>query len=145
MAKWGEITWIFLHTLSVRITEEQYTQHRPLLFDTLQTICKCLPCPECQQHAIFYMRTKPSPPTLLGFKTLIWEFHNAVNMTTNKRKYPIEILEIYKVVNLTKAFHFCRIAILTQPYNPKMISSRMYTENSFKNIFEKLVSSGILT
>jgi len=145
MAKWGEITWVFLHTLSVLSTEEKYTQHKALYFDTLLTICKCLPCPECQEHAILYMRSKKPPDTLQGFKTLIWEFHNAVNTSTHKRKYPIEILEIYKVVNLTKAFHFCRIAILTQPYNPKMISSRMYTEKSFKSMFERLTTSGILT
>ena len=143
MAKWGEITWIFLHTLTMT-TEEKYTQHKKLLWYTVNSICNCLPCPECQEHATRYMKTKTAPDTLQGFKVLLWEFHNAVNTTTNKRKYPIEILEIYKVVNLTKAFHFCRIAIMTQPYNPKMISSRMYTEKTFRGLQEVLTKAGIL-
>ena len=144
MAKWGEITWIFLHTLTVKITEEQYTQSKKLLFNTVFTICKCLPCPECQEHATNYMKTKRIPDTLDDFRRMVWAFHNVVNVNTKKRAYPIEILEIYKTVNLTKAFHFCRIAILTQPYNPKMISSHLYTTNAFKALHKTLTEAKIL-
>lgn len=145
MAKWGEITWIFLHTLSMKLTEEQYTQSKNTLFDTVVTICKCLPCPDCQQHAILYMKTQKVPETLDQFKTMIWKFHNVVNVNTKKRTYPIEILEIYKRVNLTKAFHYCRISILTQPYNPKMISTQLFSKNLFANLLTKLTEERILS
>ena len=145
MAKWGEITWIFLHTLSIQVTEEQYTQHAPLLLQTVKTICNCLPCPDCQSHATEYMRKRSAPPTLSEFQKMLWEFHNTVNGNTQKRKYPIEILQIYKVVNLTKAFHFCRISISTQPYNPNMAASRMQTLSSFKQVYTTLHKAGILS
>lgn len=90
------------------------------------------------------MKTKRIPDTLEDFRRLIWIFHNVVNVNTKKRLYPMEILERYKTVNLTKAFHFCRIAILTQPYNPKMISSHMYTTNAFKFIQKILTEEKIL-
>jgi len=144
MAKWGEITWIFLHTLTMKITEEQYTASKSTLFDTVTTICKCLPCPECQQHATLYMKQQRVPETLSDFKKMIWAFHNVVNVNTKKRTYPIEILEIYKTVQLTKAFHYCKIAILTQPYNPKMISFHMYAKQSFASLQKKLMDEKIL-
>jgi hypothetical protein len=144
MAKWGEITWIFFHTLSMKTTEEQYTTNKRTLFDTIVTICQCLPCPECQQHATLYMKTQRPPETLNDFKKMLWMFHNVVNVKTNKRTYPIEILEIYKHVNLTKAFHFCRIAILTQPYNPNMISNQMHTKQSFMSLQKRLIDEHIL-
>lgn len=145
MAKWGEITWIFFHTLSMKTTEEQYTASKKTYFDTVTTICKCLPCPECQQHATLYMKNQRIPETLTEFKRMLWAFHNVVNVNTKKRTYPIEILEIYKTVNLTKAFHFCKIAILTQPYNPKMISNQMYTKQSFFALQQRLVEEKILS
>jgi hypothetical protein len=144
MAKWGEITWIFLHTLTMKITEEQYTASKSTLFDTVTTICKCLPCPDCQQHATLYMKQQRVPETLSDFKKMIWAFHNVVNVNTKKRTYPIEILEIYKTVQLTKAFHYCKIAILTQPYNPKMISFHMYAKQSFASLQKKLMDEKIL-
>lgn len=144
MAKWGEITWIFLHTLTMKITEEQYTASKSILFDTVTTICKCLPCPECQQHATVYMKRQKVPETLSDFKKMIWTFHNVVNVNTKKRTYPIEILEIYKTVQLTKAFHYCKIAILTQPYNPKMISFQMYAKQSFASLQKRLMDEKIL-
>lgn len=144
MAKWGEITWIFFHALSMKITEEQYTQTKPLLFKTITTICNCLPCPDCQQHATLYIKKQKVPETLDAFKKMLWLFHNIVNANTKKRTYPIEILEIYKTVNLTKAFHFCRISILTQPYNPKMISSQLYTKNAFVALQKELYEAKIL-
>jgi hypothetical protein len=145
MTKWGEITWIFFHTLSVKLTEEQYTQSKKTIFNTVVTICKCLPCPDCQAHATAYMSTKRPPETLEDFQKMLWVFHNVVNVNTKKKTFPLAILEKYKTVNLTKAFHFCKISILTQPYNPKMISSQLYTTNTFKQIQMKLMEEKILS
>jgi hypothetical protein len=90
------------------------------------------------------MKQQRVPETLSDFKKMIWAFHNVVTVNTKKRTYPIEILEIYKTVQLTKAFHYCKIAILTQPYNPKMISFHMYAKQSFASLQKKLMDEKIL-
>ena len=45
--RWGEPTWFLLHTLSVKIKEEHFSQIKDELLSIINNICSNLPCPDC--------------------------------------------------------------------------------------------------
>jgi len=102
--RWGQITWIFLHTLSMKITPEQYPTLKDSLFSLFVMMCKALPCPECSDHAMHYMKKKTAPETIEQFRLFLWEFHNVVNTNTKKQKMPQEVLQKYNQTNLSMVF-----------------------------------------
>ena len=99
---WGVSTWIFLHTMAARITDEGYMKLRGQLLSITKKICSNLPCPHCAQHATKFMnRVQPnSIPNKLVYQSMLFQFHNAVNMRLGKPPFPLEKLEEYKTRHL---------------------------------------------
>ena len=143
--KWGQITWIFLHTLSMKIQPEQYPSLRESLFGLLQMICNALPCPECSAHAMQYMKKKSSPETIEKFRLFLWEFHNVVNVNTKKPMVPPDVLLKYNNTDLKIAFHLLQQAWLSQPYNPHLINKQMMIKHALQQTKKWLLIHSFLS
>ena len=143
--KWGQITWIFLHTLSMKITPEQYPTLKDSLFLLVVMICKALPCPECSEHAVHYMKKKTPPETVELFRLFLWEFHNVVNVNTKKQKVSQEELNKYKNTDLTVVFQFVQQSWLHQPYNPNLIPKQIIIKQTLQHTHTWLTSNKLIT
>ena len=131
---WGEITWIFFHTLSVKISKEHYFKVKHDLFKHIKQVCYCLPCPMCASHASQYISRVNTPDTKEGFIKFLVDFHNSVNARLNKPIFRLDQVYKYKTVNLSLAFHTCKHVIQKQPYNPKLMMEKIKTRNCFNHL-----------
>jgi hypothetical protein len=131
--KWGQITWIFLHTLSMKIQPEQYTGMKDSLYGVLLSICRALPCPECSEHAMLYMKKKTAPETIEKFRLFLWEFHNVVNKNTKKQQLPQNVLSKYNNTDLQKVFDMLQMIWLNQPYNPNLIPKQIVIKQTIQS------------
>ena len=143
--KWGQITWIFLHTLSMKIQPEQYLSLRNSVFMILITICTALPCPECSEHAIMFMRNKKPPETVEQFRLFIWDFHNIVNIHTKKPRVPSDVLLKYNNTDLQTAFNILQHVWLHQPYNPNLIPKQMLIQHTIQQTRAWLVENKFIS
>jgi hypothetical protein len=134
MNEWGSSLWIFFHTLSFIIPENQYIIIKDQLIKHVKVLCSCLPCPICAEHASHYMRNINAPETKEGFKQLFVQFHNSVNARLGKPIFLMSQFEKYKTVSLTYSFHVCKKILLHQPYNPKLSMNKM-SLHRFLNTF----------
>jgi hypothetical protein len=104
---WGRATWELFHTIAAKINEDFFNKKRVNLFILLIDICKNLPCPTCAQHASMIMT--PNNLRYVTTKeqliTFLYNFHNQVNIQTNKPLFKYENLYIYKQINLGIALH----------------------------------------
>lgn len=94
---WGPAVWTLIHSLSVRINEDAYTQISVPLFKMITYICKFLPCPECSADATNFL-AKINPLTLktkTDFKTTFYLFHNSVNAKKRKPLFNYSSLDVY--------------------------------------------------
>lgn len=97
---WGTYTWIMFHWLSSQIREEYFAEERIQLIDTVKEVCANLPCPNCREHALEYLKKIPIEHchTKEEFVSYIYNFHNSVNMRGKKEYQPFSIMEKYKTV-----------------------------------------------
>ena len=107
LEEWGPPIWALIHTLTIKIKEEEYSRLGPELIGYIKRIVSYLPCPECSQHASGFF--KNIPPNVLKTKTglinLMYTRHNEVNIRTKKPIAPIEILEQYKNSNIITTYN----------------------------------------
>ena len=134
MVKWGQPTWMFLHTLSLRLTEEKYAILKKDVFKIITLLCGALPCPDCSAHATEYMKKSSMPATVVELQKFLYDFHNSVNIKTGKKPYVPAVLTLYEKVDLEKIFYICRHIILNQPYNPRLSMNKIYTQSALKEI-----------
>jgi len=132
--KWGEITWIFLHTLSVKIHPEQYQHIKNDLLQQIKILCSSLPCPDCALHASQYMLNIKVQRTKQDFCKMLVDFHNEVNHKLAKPQFLMSQLTKYNTVDLTTAFHACKHVIQTQPYNPRIIMNKIKTKDCLRKL-----------
>ncbi len=100
---WGTFTWILLHWISQQIKEEFFIEEKDNLIYLVKGICGNLPCPNCREHALLYLKTVPisyvkTKDDLINY---IYHFHNSVNVRGKKQYEPFSIMEKYKRVNFT--------------------------------------------
>tara|TARA_B110000208_G_scaffold16782_1_gene20009 strand:- start:219 stop:797 length:579 start_codon:yes stop_codon:yes gene_type:complete len=103
---WGGAVWMLFHTISVRINGDYYSNNHQYVWDFIKKICKTLPCPYCQKHANAYIgkiaihqiNTKDK------LKTVLFNFHNSVNIRIGKKAENISILTKYNNANIKAIF-----------------------------------------
>ena len=105
--KWGEPTWILLHTLAEKVNENTFSQIRVELLNTIYSICANLPCPDCAEHATAYLnginfRTIQTKEQL---KYMLYTFHNTVNSKKGVELFPIANLNKYAQMNLINVIY----------------------------------------
>ena len=105
--QWGPPIWTLIHTLTVKLKEEDFDRVGPELISYIKRIVSYLPCPECSQHASFFF--KNINPNILktktGLKNLMYTRHNEVNIRTKKPVVNIQILEQYENKNIISVFN----------------------------------------
>jgi hypothetical protein len=91
---WGPSTWTLFHTLAEKIKEEHFNEVMPDMLIMVKRICANLPCPDCSAHAtqIIAKMTPAHFPNKESLKVFLFQFHNSVNMRTNKRPFTMEEL-----------------------------------------------------
>jgi len=90
----GNALWNYIHTLAEWTPPLESSQR--LAYDSLKAAVKAFPCHKCAEHGEAYLSTHPFNNDL---KIYAWEFHNAVNVATNKPQEPKSILCQYSVVD----------------------------------------------
>lgn len=106
--KWGEPTWILLHTLAEKVKDEYFSQIRVDLLNTIYTICANLPCPDCAEHATSYLNgiNFKTIQTKEQLKYMLFSFHNTVNAKKEFPIFPISELDIkYSQMNLIQTIY----------------------------------------
>jgi hypothetical protein len=85
---WGPCVWILFHTLAFKIVPAEFSSKKTDLINYIQRICSNLPCPECTQHAMEYMKQNLRRIDAITTKEHLHEFlvdfHNAVNVRKGK-------------------------------------------------------------
>lgn len=105
---WGHITWLLFHTMAEKVRDEYYEEARGMMRQALVDLCASLPCPECSQHATYYMsrvnfdriRTREQ------LKLMLFAFHNKVNRDLGKPPASINQLDRYYDADIDKVVAF---------------------------------------
>jgi hypothetical protein len=102
ITKWGPATWLLFHTLAEKIPEEDQKRMIPLVFLWIKHIAYNLPCPQCAEHAKEFLSKVPLRhiQTKYDFKSMIFTFHNAVNVRKRKRMFSFDNMNMYENVSL---------------------------------------------
>lgn len=99
---WGTPTWFLFHSLAEKVNETKYEKHYMVMWNFIKEICGALPCPFCRTHAVNY--TNGIPVTSINTKekliTVLFNFHNDVNLRTGKVLVSRSVLTKYKSSNL---------------------------------------------
>jgi hypothetical protein len=108
---WGNATWIFLHTISYKIKEEEFVNVRHDMIEIFKQICFVLPCPYCQKHAKDFIgkndfnKIKNKDDYII----MLWSFHNLVNVRTGKQQFKLVETKKYEkavLINVLKYFEY---------------------------------------
>jgi len=130
---WGTITWIFFHTLAEKIKDEEFENNKELFINIIINTCNHLPCPDCSQHATSVLRQAylNNIKTKKHFIEFLRQFHNIVNIRTNKKELTRdEIKDLYKKNNLSLV-----LINLINTYKSIKTSERLMTYNFYRNQF----------
>jgi len=91
---WGPCVWFLFHTLAYKAVPENFAEIKTELIQYIQRICANLPCPECTQHAMQYMKTHERALMQISTKDqlhhFLVDFHNAVNVRKQKPRFTYE-------------------------------------------------------
>jgi len=99
---WGPAVWYALHTLSVKVKEEDFQKVRTELLEIIYLTCTHLPCPDCAQHAKDYLDkiNFKNIKTKEDLKVMLYQFHNDVNKRKGYPQFEYEkVDEIYSKAN----------------------------------------------
>jgi hypothetical protein len=125
--KWGEPFWNLFHILAEHIKESEFARLRAGLLNIIYLICSNLPCPTCTTHAIHYLnginfnaiRTKED------LKTMLFNFHNAVNARKGYPIYPNEKLDKYVNANVVVVINIFMTHFLEKSGSFRLIADNM--------------------
>jgi hypothetical protein len=111
---WGEPTWLFFHTLAEKVNDERFPEIRSGLLNIIQLICYNLPCPDCAIHAKKFLENIRFTSTITSkeeLKTLLFDFHNSVNIRKNLPIFTREELDIKYKTAITRniIYNFIKI------------------------------------
>jgi hypothetical protein len=94
---WGPCVWILFHTLSYKVVPENFPEIKTILIQYIQRICANLPCPECTQHAVEYMKQNTKRISAITtrehLQAFLVDFHNSVNARKKKPIFTYEEAE----------------------------------------------------
>lgn len=130
---WGTITWIFFHTLAEKIKDENFENNKQLFINIIINTCNHLPCPECSEHAtkVLSQSYLNNIKTKKHFVEFLRQFHNIVNIKTNKKELTSEeIMDLYKNNNLSLI-----LINLIRTYKSIKTSERLMMYNFYRDKF----------
>ena len=112
---WGRYTWMLFHTLAEKIKDEYFNDYKKIVFSIIYSLCSCLPCPTCKQHAMETLKKKNifNVETKEGLKMFLYQFHNTVSYTKGSQVYDIHILDQYELSNLKQIIPLFKVHFST--------------------------------
>ena len=143
--KWGEPTWFLLHTLSVKIKDEQFPRIRQYLLNTIYAICVNLPCPTCAEHAKSYLDgiNFNTIQTKEQLKQMLHAFHNSVNQRKGYPFFPYDQLDSKYSLAITNNILVNFMNHFTQRnYNIKLVAEE-FTRNQLCNQLKQWFNQNI--
>ena len=141
--EWGNITWIFFHTLAEKVSNDKFLEVRDTLIEIIRGICSHLPCPDCSNHASLILRQAyiKNIQTKEHFIEFLRQFHNIVNIKLKKQQMNLdEVSLIYKQKNMTIVIQQFFSIYRKQSYNPKLLTNSFHLSQYLKILNSKLVS-----
>ena len=127
--KWGEPTWLFLHTICQKIKKEHFSLIRTELLQIIYNVCSILPCPDCATHAVSYLdkvnfNALQTKEQLINFMFI---FHNEVNQRKNVELFLYEnLIDKYsKAITVNVINNFLHV-IQDKSGSNKMIANELY-------------------
>lgn len=139
---WGNISWILMHSLAQKVTENNFINCKQILIKIIFDICNNLPCPDCREHANKLLKTSninkiSNKKQLISF---LWEFHNIVNKKLKKPTKNIEEVEKHystaKLNMIVSTFFKVYNSVI---YNEKMLADSFRRKIFLKKLLEDLV------
>jgi hypothetical protein len=132
---WGNISWILMHSLAQKVTENNFLNCKQILIKIIFDICNNLPCPDCREHAIKLLKTSninkiSNKKQLISF---LCEFHNIVNKKLKKPTKNIE--EVEKQYSTAKLNMI--VIIFFKVYNSVIYNEKMLADSFRRKIFLK--------
>ena len=87
----GPITWDVLLLCALSYPNEPTVEQQRHMLCFIDGLMHVLPCPGCSAHATQYITTY-KPNVASSAQLVIWvvDFHNSVNLRSDKRKYTVE-------------------------------------------------------
>ena len=55
--EWGNATWYLFHTLAYKLKDNRH-DIVAIMVEYIITICNQLPCPDCKEHALRYLKIR---------------------------------------------------------------------------------------
>ena len=139
---WGNISWILMHSLAQKVTENNFINCKQILIKIIFDICNNLPCPDCREHANKLLKTSniikiSNKKQLISF---LWEFHNIINRKLKKPTKNIEEVEKHystaKLNMIVSTFFRVYNSVI---YNEKMLADSFRRKIFLKKLLEDLV------
>ncbi len=100
--EWGQSAWKFMHVLASKIKPSEFSSQKVAIINIIKGICNNVPCPDCRKHAERQMRllNSSSIRTKEDLINMLHDFHNNVNIRTNKPLYNKEDLKNYEIMSM---------------------------------------------
>lgn len=138
---WGPPIWTFFHVLAEKIREREFPRIYTELFSLIQRICAFLPCPDCSQHAISFLKKIKinEMNTKEKFKGMLYVFHNYVNLRKHKKLFNYENLVNYRKIKISYAFNNF-VSVYNTKGNMKMLSESFQRSLLLKDLRKWLMS-----
>lgn len=94
-SRWGPAIWFLFHTLAHKIKDEEFINVKIELLESIKSICRNLPCPNCSQHATEYLQrlNYNSIKNKEDLKHFLFIFHNDVNIRKSMPLFSKDELE----------------------------------------------------
>lgn len=104
---WGNILWVFLHTITFRINDNLFEEFKFELLSKLKYFLKILPCDICLSHTNEYFEKNPIIVNKkMDLILILYNFHNNVNSENNKPFFSYtDFCEKYENINIFNVFN----------------------------------------
>lgn len=120
---WGPPIWYFFHTLAEQIKDDKFNEIFIQLFSYIKRICRCLPCPDCSNHATHFL-SKVNPVGIRckqDLKNVMFFFHNTVNKRKSKPIFDVNNLSQYSNTPIIVAYNNF-VAVFKTKGNMKLLA-----------------------
>ena len=116
----GPLTWMMLHTFSVKIKPETYLDNKIEIINFIREIYINYPCSICKRESLNYLdKYDKSLDTQEDLKNYLYDFHLHINIKLYKKYYDKSILDKY---NKTDTYTIFNLFLEKVNVNDKIIN-----------------------
>ena len=135
--RWGPAVWNLFHCMTINLKDQHFDNAKNLLYKIITNICFNLPCPDCKEHASKIIKNinVNSFKTKNDFVIFIFQFHNLVNLKTNKPVLKHDILKQYENMNFINVINEFYI-VFNQKYNNQNLIMASFNKNTMLKSFK---------